>query len=342
MKFPPRFRPDDRFLAFCSGRSTIGVWEVLPGRLCRRLVGARKNDRPIVGLDFNATGTLLASASVDGLRLWDVETATEVRFIPHNGTRSVCFARDNHNLLSCGSAGRYRWPLQPGPATHEWIEPGCPLLPKIGNAVYMAFSRDGRVCAIADWGQAAHILHAGPPAREVVVRHANLSYLAVSPDGRWVATATYQGEGVKLWDAETGRQEHELPMGQARVAFSPDGRWLVAGAEQVYRSWQVGTWQPGPLRLPRNLAARAGPLAFGSDKLLALAPTPRQVRLVEIATGRELATLTAPHPELIEWMCFSPDGHCLAVAYGNDLIHLWNLQQLRARLAEMGLDWSDP
>jgi WD40 repeat protein len=206
----------------------------------------------------------------------------------------------------------------------------------------MTFSRNGRVCAVADWRQAALILHAGPPAREVVVRHANLSHLAVSPDGCWVATATYQGEEVKIWDAETGRQEHELPMGQARVAFSPDGRWLVTGAEQEYRSWQVGTWQPGPLRLARDLAARAGPLAFGGDRLLAIAPTPRQVRLVEIATGRELATLTVPHPELIEWMCFSPDGRRLAVAYGNDLVHLWDLQQLRARLAEMGLDWTDP
>ncbi|HEY7311587.1 MAG TPA: protein kinase [Gemmataceae bacterium] len=340
---PPQFSEDDRYLACCSSRSTIDLWEIHPGRICRWLIGAQQTRQPTFDMDFNASGALLASASLDGLHLWDVASAAEIDFAPHNSPFTVCFAPDGRSLFSCSYPGRYCWPIQSGTGKRPRFGPGRPLAPQVREAARMAaFSRDGQVCAVVRRDQTVHILHAGPPAREVVVRHAELNNIAISPDGRWVAAGTFDGQGVKIWDAATGKQEHALPIGQARVAFSPDGRWLVTAAEREYRSWQVGTWQIGPLHVPRDRAARADPLTFCDGKLLAVAPSLRQIRLVEADTGRELAALTAPHPEWVMGLCGSPDGRWLAVAYRNNLLQLWDLQQLRAGLAEMGLDWSDP
>ncbi len=86
--------------------------------------------------------------------------------------------------------------------------------------------------------------------------------------------------------------------------------------------------------------ALPGPLALTIDgKILAIAHSLRDVRLIETETGRELATLSAPEPHPIHWLCFGPDGNQLAVVCENRLLQLWDLRRIRERLAEMGLDW---
>jgi hypothetical protein len=75
-----------------------------------------------------------------------------------------------------------------------------------------------------------------------------------------------------------------------------------------------------------------------------MAPTPsqRQVRLIETATGRVLANLTAPDRRQIRGLCFSPDHSQLAVATDDPAIQVWDLRQIRQRLAAMGLDGNLP
>jgi WD40 repeat protein len=86
--------------------------------------------------------------------------------------------------------------------------------------------------------------------------------------------------------------------------------------------------------------AVSGPLAFTSDgKILAIADSLRNVRLIDTETGRELATLAAPEPYPTHWLCFRADGEQLAVACPNGVLRLWDLRRIRERLAEIGLDW---
>jgi hypothetical protein len=40
--------------------------------------------------------------------------------------------------------------------------------------------------------------------------------------------------------------------------------------------------------------------------------------------------------------CLSPDDGQLAVTTENQLIHLWDLRQLRRGLGALGLDWGKP
>ena len=77
---------------------------------------------------------------------------------------------------------------------------------------------------------------------------------------------------------------------------------------------------------------------------MAVAISPRDVGLIDPATGRLLALLTAPTRGLISGLDFSPDGLRLAVAAGTAGVQIWDLHLMRQDLATMGLDqgvWSD-
>jgi hypothetical protein len=56
-------------------------------------------------------------------------------------------------------------------------------------------------------------------------------------------------------------------------------------------------------------------MAFSHDgSILVLVWSRQLVRLVDPTSGQELATLTAPDPQPISRICFSPDDSQLAVA----------------------------
>jgi WD40 repeat protein len=145
-----------------------------------------------------------------------------------------------------------------------------------------------------------------------------------------------------VWDLTTSTPTPtwRLPSAPCRVAFSPDGQWLVTSEQDKYRFWQVGSWAPGLAKPRDRLEPTPGPLAFSRDgRMLALARSAWTVQLIDAATGQEIATLSAPDPQHINALCFSPDAGHLAVATNNHTIQLWDLRLIRRQLQEMDLDW---
>jgi hypothetical protein len=63
-------------------------------------------------------------------------------------------------------------------------------------------------------------------------------------------------------------------------------------------------------------------------------------RLVELATGRELARLDGPE-HTPGAAVFTPDGRCLVVT-ARDGLRVWNLRRIRAELIKVDLDWEVP
>jgi eukaryotic-like serine/threonine-protein kinase len=345
-----RFSRDGRRLALLLDGARVGLYDIDLGNVCRILhehkeTGRDPNDTytRIWSTAFHPNQPLLTTTSDDGVRLWDANSGREIvaQLLPD--CLSAHFLADG-DFLTSSSSGLDRWRLIPAAASDNgrarlerlpWAGPG------LRGTRRMALDADGRTLAVLIEDRRTVLLGGDQWTKRLLdLSVPESSSSALSPDGRWVAAGTWHGKGTRIWDLRSGQQVgKELPGGDAFVAFSPDGRWLVNGTKDEYRFWEVGSWRPG-LRIARTPQALAGPLAFTTDgKILAIAYSRRDVRLIETATGRELATLIAPVPHHIFWLCFRPDGEQLAVACVKGVLQLWDLRRLRERLAAMGLDW---
>jgi hypothetical protein len=333
-----RFSLDDRLLAADIRDDKLGLWEVAACREYRTLVrAAAAGIYEITAI--RSDGRLLAVAMPDGVGLWDLTSGKEVAFIKLPGCTSVLF-EPSGALLTSGSAGLLRWPVQAEPAKPGLLRIGPPhKLSVPGSIGHIACSADGKVIALSQF-QGGRVLHADRPDQPVRLEpHDDARYVAVSPDGRWVATGTHAGTGVKIWEARSGGEPVKvLPAYLSRVGFSPDGKWLATwrGGGTGLRLWAVGSWQEGP-------QIGGGVFAFSPDpdrKLLAVETGHGAVRLVDPDTGREYARLEDPNQDRAFHLSFSPDGtRLVACNHDSQSIHVWDLRRIRQQLAKMDLDW---
>src|SRR5260221_12587127 len=310
-----QFSPDDRRLACHSWDANwFEIFEVAPTRVVRAFhetTGGSERGYGPVG--FTREGALLAYSTGDQLKLWELASGQEMVSEPAGRLRAVLFDAPSQHLFLSGSRGVWRWPIHPVSMTGE-IRLGPPVaLTPSGDFAEAALSANGKILAVVATNR-CYILHpdsAVEPARTDIQTW--MHYVAVHPAGTWIATGAWEREGVKIWDGSTGHLCQELPSGSySAVIFTPEGRWLVTGSESEYRFWKTGEWTPG-LRIAHapssGLRDTPSMMAFSQDgSMLALTDPQTMVRLVDAASGRELATLEPENGTEISSLAFSPDA----------------------------------
>ena len=227
--------------------------------------------------------------------------------------------------------------LQNPPTTSDqdirtWKLPDGAIL-RLGKGVLggsdraIAFSPDGKHLAVASgigiW------IYDVKTARELTLLNSERTMLirsvAYSPDGSILAAGTGDGR-VQLWEVESGRFLNSLlrpgPGGNVdALAFSPDGRTLASGTWYEIKLWDVENQQH--LKTLEGHEGRIFSLAFSLDgETLALAAEDATVKLWEIASGKDLATLR--HTDNVKSVAFSPDSEILATVESKS-VKLWEV-----------------
>jgi WD40 repeat protein/Flp pilus assembly protein TadD len=339
------FSKDGRWLALSVPGVVTGRWEVASRPEYFTLSG-HPRDPFVYAVAFHPDGRLLASATGgDGIRLWDAYLRKEVARLDFGGS-CAAFSSDGRALF-VGGSGRetYRIPLATDAQDGKvLVRLGAPqqLFPKGSDFANVSFTADGRTLATTVQPTSVVVVDVDePPRRRVEIKGDGLRFHDFSPDGTLIAIGNWDGADCGVWDAKSGELVKRLSnSGSARVRFSPDGRTLACNRFDECTLWDVKSWTPRYC-VPHE-GSSYGVAAFSSDSRLAAVTTPNAVKLIDLADGREVATLYAPTTLEAKSICFSPDGRYLAVGTRRHAIRVWDVSLVRAKLRGLGVDWSHP
>ncbi|RLB49733.1 MAG: hypothetical protein DRI90_24295, partial [Deltaproteobacteria bacterium] len=194
-------------------------------------------------------------------------------------------------LHGCGSTAS-QGPPTPGPTTHPSPElSACPEpAPPLSRT-------------------------SAPPSLVVQNGHTQgITGVKLDESGRILASASTDGT-VRVWDTHTGLMLRRIATKGRVIDLSLSSR----GDRLAYRSHDGSTVKV----MVVDLAAGSAPRSLGSDGALAVSPDGQHVvvglhrlRLYDAGTGDELKEL-ALSP--IRALAFDPDGHQLALAFGDEL-----------------------
>jgi WD40 repeat protein/tetratricopeptide (TPR) repeat protein/energy-coupling factor transporter ATP-binding protein EcfA2 len=342
-------------------QGAFSLYEVATGKLLHRESAA--HSASISSIAFNAEGTELATASLDGtIKVWkDVKTlkADEaISLMGHAGqVAAVTYVPGQRRLLSAGKDKSVRlWDLKQSSSSLHRVIAGS-------GGVRADYSPDGTLMAIAGEprlqlrdGTTGQVLLQLPPRGDGL----SSDSVAFSPDGRLLA-AGFGGKKdvslIELWDIDRRERLAELPGTTAipgfattentgivgTVAFSPDGRHLVAGFGSLnLLSWgdrgefPLLVYDVAARRVLRTLEGHRNTcvsLTFSPDgSRMASASMDGTARTWDVATWKELQVLQNPDTPTdlgngrVYDVAFSPNGKLLAMASAEGHVILWDAE----------------
>ena len=257
----------------------------------------------IMTLAFSPDGTRLASGSTDKtVRLWNLTNAAEsITLQKHTGWINVVAFSPNGEILASGSTDKtvQLWDTTTG-------EPLATLTGHSNGITAVAFAPDSKTLVSSSTDGTVRFWQAetGAPLTDSIVGHTQWMKAATFyEEGSTLASIAFNGV-ITFWDVETSQKSFVQTAGHRdwlpTLTFSPEGTKLVSIGAEAKMSFEASFGHPT--------------ISMRNDHL---------VRLTDVSTGRELATLA--YNRGAEELTFSPDGK--RVAFGSlGEIRLWHTE----------------
>jgi WD40 repeat protein len=199
----------------------------------------------------------------------------------------------------------------------------------------VAFSRDGRLLALAAQGDPVQIFNLTDKRKlyELEQTAGGTMAIAFSRDGALLASADADTK-VRVYDAHSGKlisHNDDFLLEPLAVDFSADSKQVVAaGADKVTVFIDAASG-----RLARRLEKAAEPVAYlevspGGDALATVfmkaanMTEPAPVAVWDVRTGRQRTNWLPPTPPIAGG--WTRDGHLQAVTATPEAVHIWRVQ----------------
>jgi RNA polymerase sigma factor (sigma-70 family) len=341
------FSPDGKTLATLgeNSGSVLRLFDVDTGKERRAFPkdGDVRTSRGCVA--FSPDGKTVAAACAS-IRLYDTTTGQE-RLRIDGRASNLHFTDDGKSLTAAVNCAIYRWDTTTGKMLTP--EAGDSSVDRI------LVSADGSRVVTRGLGGDAHVWD-GTTAQHLRRFQPGWQYgLAISPDGRFLAwtvddygvtfavperpNSRFYGTRIRFCDIATGQAVDRIPTFKGQVqdlAFTNGGKKLVTaeGSGSMVRVWNVATakeersfqvwtddWKKKSFHVGKASLSPDGKTVVvvyvqATDRLGALRDPTHEVRLWDVATGKEHPQLHGGYP--VE-RAFSPDGRLIVTKGGNHI-----------------------
>jgi WD40 repeat protein/uncharacterized caspase-like protein len=355
------FSPDGRLLASMgmTGNS-IKLWEVSSGRLLRQLessiptMGASTVSRPF---RFSADGKLIIAMADGRIRRWEVETGRELDSTALTSRGNLLSAQLNVDgrILAGPNLDSSKVRLWDTISGRELSSITFQEDENMTGQDTFALSTDGKnVAALTQtvkgsmkgieikrqatvWdvtnGRKIQSIKVGSKSSTPGLVGEPEGSLSFTPDG--TALAVRSEDSIKIWDLNTGRElkvisspklytvrSDGLAMFANKFLFSPDRQVLsiLGEGNKINLVDAVGTKLHA---LTGHDHGVVGMSFSGDAKLFASSGMNNEIKLWEVATGKEVRTLSGFAEPLTD-LAFAPDGKSLTLA-GPQAVSSWEL-----------------
>jgi hypothetical protein len=274
------------------------------------------------------------------VRAWDPAGGRPLRTLSgHPGeVEAVAFSPDGSLLATGDLAGKLRvWDAQSWDLLTEANHGEPP-----GQIWRLQFGPQGEYLAAAGGHVAGWTVRAAP-GRVALERLFTLGIVPGSPGMIDLAARpgapelVFLNRGGRLYSYDLSRADEPRLVLHARVAlrslhFTPAGDRLTL----ITSGGTLGLWN-WPEKKTHDTRLRAESVALSADgRWAAVGQGGRKVAVVELPSGREVLALPAEGSDV--WcLAWAPDGNRLAAGLSDGAVVVWDLEQVRARLAEFGL-----